>query len=415
MKLLIDPTICGVSGDMLLSALIDAGGNPQFLLNFANISRNLIKNAEIEIKINKTQVNEINATQININIKNDVKFTAKELIEYSNRISKEMGLSDKAINKVNEALILLIDAEKSVHAISKEQDIELDETGSIDTVIDVIGVSHYLIDEFNIDDIISLSVSVGDGRIIFSHGNMSVPPPAVLKIAELRGIPIMGGPVETEVATPTGMALLGAFVEKFVRYIPSGIIVKKIGYGAGYKHFENIPNLLRIIFYEDFENYDPAYKTQYVIFETNVDDVSPELLGYFLEKVISNKIVIDGYITPILMKKGRPAHLLTFLLTADKVEELMNLILNEIGSLGGRFYFVNKFKASRNIEEIEIDIKGNIVKVPIKVGFSPDGKIATYKAEYEVLKELSSKYKIPIKKLKQITESEVFKRFRERF
>jgi uncharacterized protein (TIGR00299 family) protein len=415
MKLLIDPTICGVSGDMLLSALIDAGGNPQFLLNFANISRNLIKNAEIEIKINKTQVNEINATQIDINIKNDVKFTAKELIEYSNRISKEMGLSDKAINKVNEALILLIDAEKSVHAISKEQDIELDETGSIDTVIDVIGVSHYLIDEFNVDDIISLPVSVGGGRIIFSHGNMSVPPPAVLKIAELRGIPIMGGPVETEVATPTGMALLGAFVKKFVRYIPSGIIVKKIGYGAGHKRFENVPNLLRIIFYEDFKNYDPAYKTQYVIFETNVDDVSPELLGYFLDKVISNKIVIDGYITPILMKKGRPAHLLTFLLTADKVEELMNLILNEIGSLGGRFYFVNKFEASRDIEEIEVDIKGNIVKVPIKVGFSPDGKIATYKAEYEVLKELSSKYKIPIKKLKQITESEALKRFRERF
>ena len=415
MKLFIDPSIAGISGDMLLGALIDLGADPNFLFKFNNIPRDLLKGADLNIDIKKVIVNEFSATQVEVNIKSDAKFTANELLEHTQKVAKYLGLSEKAMNFATKALTLLIKAEREIHSISEDKDLELDETGSVDTIVDIIGSSYYIIDYFKVDEVNSLPVSVGGGRIVFSHGDISVPVPAVLKIAELRGIPIRGGPVDTEIATPTGMAILGAFVTKFMTYLPGNILVRKIGYGAGQKRFPTVPNLLRVILYEDFTATDPLLKAQYVIFETNVDDVTPEILGHFLDKVIREKIAIDGYITPVLMKKGRPGHLLTFLLTEDKVSLLMDLVIKELGSLGGRFYYVNKLEMPREVKEITVSINNENIKVPIKIGYSSDGKIATYKAEYEALKELSNKYNIPLKKLKQIIEGEVYTNLREGF
>lgn len=192
---------------------------------------------------------------------------------------------------------------------------------------DVIGsIYAYYSLKFNEQKIIGLPIAVGGGRVKTTHGTIPVPAPAVMEI--LKGIPIIGGPVDSELATPTGSAIYAEICDEIKEFIPQ-IKPKNIGYGAGKKDF-NHPNVLRII-----ESSDISESDEIDVIETNLDHLTGEEIGYLFDKLLEAG-ASDVSITPIIMKKNRQGSLLKVISQKQNRDRLIDVIFKETGSLGIR-------------------------------------------------------------------------------
>ena len=403
MVLVIDPQIAGISGDMLLCSLIDLGADKNKIINGIKQSEKFFSNSSIKkIEFKKVQKHGVEALQLVLDIDESVhERKGSEIKKAIIDSSQELGLSEKAKTFAESCINTLISSESKIHGISEES-VHFHEASSIDTLVDIIGITIALEDLGLFDEkIVCLPISVGGGSVTFSHGTMSNPASAILEIFKNTNLIIKGNTANDELTTPTGACILKNIVNDTVEYYPS-MKINYIGYGAGQKDFENFANVLKIVRGSENDFEIDSVK----ILETNVDDVSGEILGNLIEKIMQ-KGAKDVSIFHGITKKGRPTNLVSVICNDEKVEEIVDTLVLETGTLGIRISESNRFVVPRTIHSTSVSLNGNSFQVNYKKS-SFKGK-TDFKIEFDDLKRISETINKSIKETESMLRKEIEK------
>ena len=247
----------------------------------------------------------------------------------------------------------LAEAEASVHGVTLER-VHFHEVGAVDSIVDIVGTAIGL-DHLRIDKIYASPLPFGRGFVQTAHGRLPVPAPATAFL--MQGIPLAGDIGEGERVTPTGAAIIAALAEGFGH--PPAMKTERIGYGAGEKDFQELPNLLRLVLGEATETADPE---EVLVIETHVDDMSPEIFGYLMERLLEEG-ALDVTFSPLQMKKNRPATRLTVIANQRDLEKLSGIVLSESTAIGLRYYPVRRITLGRSIEVRNTSLGSVRVKV----------------------------------------------------
>ena len=395
--LVIDPSIAGISGDMMLSSIVDIGADEKLVIENLESIKDYFKSCKkLEISFKDVTKNGFRAKKADIVIEEDKNSHNVDELNYNlERSIENVSISNNAKAFIKNSFENLISAESALHGINKKE-MHLHEAGSIDTFVDIIGTGIALdnLELLFLKEIITTPVSVGGGDITFSHGKMQNPAPAILEIARRNDIMIRGGPGMYETATPTGMAMLAALVEESQEIFP-GIKPELIGIGAGSSEFKEIPNILRITLGKK----STLLTDEIAIIETNIDDRTGEELGYAMQRIIDNG-ALDVSLIPTIGKKGRPSNVLKVITNLSKSEFFSDLVMRETGTLGVRVYPMSRFIQMRENLKASITINNNDEEIDVKVVKSESGEIIQFKPEFDQIIKLSEKYKINLIELK---------------
>ncbi|MCX8153161.1 MAG: nickel pincer cofactor biosynthesis protein LarC [Candidatus Bathyarchaeota archaeon] len=388
--LVIDCQLAGISGDMLLGALIDLGAN----VNKVTAAIKSLEKQEYgykNIKINLQQIMRrgFKATKIDVTAESSYIKTAQELIKIVEESAKNIRLSEKARQLTSNVIRTLVNTEATLHG-NTIADAHLHEIGLVDTPAEIIGTAVAMEDLglFNAK-IYATPVSVGGGILKFSHGTVAGPAPATLAILTSKHFPLKGGPVNSELTTPTGAALLVNLADEVSNFYPE-MTPLKVGYGAGNKDFSEIPNVLRVILGAPLET--RLLTDDIVILETNIDDATGEVIGYTMERLLREGAK-DVCIIPMFTKKNRPGHILKIVADPSVAEKLSRVIIEETGTLGVRGYSCVRHILNREVFSVKVRIDGVEETVKVKVARDRQGKIIRIKPEYEEVKKIAEKGK----------------------
>ena len=368
----------GISGDMILGALIDLG------IKLKDIEVNLkkidLKGYKIEKKC--VQRNGIAGTKIQVisKLKNNTSHPHRKFSHIKEIISNS-DLSSIVKNNSIEIFKRIAKVEAQIHKTAIEN-IHFHEIGGIDSIVDIVG-GVWAIESLKLDKIYSSALNVGEGFVNCAHGRLPVPAPATLKL--LKGIPAFSSGVKKELTTPTGAAIIGFYAHKF-QSMPTMKVLKD-GYGAGERIISSLPNLLRVILGE----IEVSGSGKLVMIETNIDDMNPEIYDSVMESLFKLG-AIDVYFSPVFMKKNRPATKISVLAEIFNKEVLSKILLTETSSFGIRSYEVDRITLDREFKHLKTLF--GIIK--IKVG-RLDGKIVQVTPEFEDCKKAARKNKIPVK------------------
>lgn len=328
----------GISGDMMLGALVDLGV-PEAILQEALSSLNLPGKLVVE----PVRKSGFAATKIRVDTPHE---HAHRHLSHILKIIESGLLTDGARSIAERMFRRLGEAEAASHGIAIEK-VHFHEVGAVDSIFDFVGIAVAL-DWLAVQQMSSTPVPTGQGFVQCDHGKLPVPAPAVARL--LEGIPLAECAIDAELTTPTGAAVIATMVHTFCRQ--PRMTIEKIGIGAGTKDFEEQPNILRLFLGTASED-AVATGERDVIWklETNIDDVPAEVLGYTVECLIEHG-ALDAYTTPILMKKNRPAVQLTVLCEDLKRAALEKMIFAETGTLGIRRQSVERAKLERQLVQI---------------------------------------------------------------
>src|SRR5574342_520319 len=364
MVVVIDSQIAGISGDMLLSALIDIGAKKTKIIDGIHIAENYLSGSQIQkIDFEKTIKYGTEATRLLLDMKeNTNERKGIEIQECIISTSDKIDLSEEAKVFAKESIRSLINAESKIHGEPIES-VYFHEASGIDTVVDIVGTTIALDDlSFFSDEIISTPVAVGGGKLCFSHGVVSNPASAILEIFKNTNIIISGGQVKEELTTPTGASLLVNLTKDCSEFYPS-MKIKSIGYGAGKKNFEGFANVLKIVKGEKTIHFQ---HDSVQILETNIDDVSGEVLGHMIDKIMTSGAK-DITISPAITKKGRPTHLVSIICNSESVNDILDTLVSETGTLGVRIRTSLRYVVPRVIITVPVTIHGKRFPVKCKV------------------------------------------------
>lgn len=299
---------------------------------------------------------------------------------------------------------LLGEAEASVHGTPLE-DTHFHEVGADDAIADVVGVA-LLLDDLDPDAVVTTPLAAGGGTVEMSHGTYPVPPPAVVELAERADWSLRGGPVETELLTPTGAAIL-AHVARGVETLPS-IRVGTSGYGAGRKSFDRYPNVLRAVVGEATDDLrsDPI-----TVLETNLDDATPEVLGGLHETLIEAG-ALDVIVVPATMKKSRPGHLVKVVTKPENARRVARKLAEETGTLGVREHGSgHRFVADREVRTVTLEVDDRSFEVDVKVA-TVDDEVFDVSGEYDDAAAVAAETDLSIRDVLRRAESSVYDRLR---
>jgi len=403
MVFVIDPLIAGISGDMLLCSLVDLGADKNKIISGIKQSEKFLSNSTIKkIDFQKIQKKGIQSTQLILEINEDVhERKGSEIKKAIIDSVSTLELSDKGKIFAESCIDTLISSESKIHGVP-EDSVHFHEASSIDTLVDIIGITIALDDLKLFDEkILCLPVSVGGGTVTFSHGTMSNPASAILEIFKNSDLKIKGNNANEELTTPTGACILTSLTNNAVDYYPS-MKIDSIGYGAGQKEFDSFSNVLKIV--RGTENNFEIDTVK--ILETNVDDVSGEILGNLIEKIM-DKGAKDVSIYHGITKKGRPTNLVSVICNAENVDELVDTLVLETGTLGVRISESNRFIVPRSTHEISLILDDQSFQVHYKKS-SFKGKI-DFKIEFDDLKNISNSVNKSIKETDSLLRKEIEK------
>ncbi|MGY5144508.1 MAG: nickel pincer cofactor biosynthesis protein LarC [Candidatus Nitrosopumilus sp. bin_32a] len=403
MVLVIDPQIAGISGDMLLCSLVDLGADKNKIILGIKQSEKFLSNSTIKkIDFEKIQKHGVQALHLVLEIDEDVHERKGSEIKIAILKSvQEIKLSAKATSFAESCIDTLISSESTIHGISKES-VHFHEASSIDTLVDIVGITIALEDLGLFDEkILCLPVAVGGGSVTFSHGTMSNPASAILEIFKNSNLEIKGNNANEELTTPTGACILVNLADESVQYYPQ-LKLKSIGYGAGQKDFETFSNVLKLVRGTDNDFEMDSVK----ILETNVDDVSGEILGNLIEKVMG-KGARDVSIYHGITKKGRPTNLVSVICTSETVDEIMDLLVLETGTLGIRISDSNRFIVPRTNHTVSITLNDQLFHVHYKK--SSFKRKIDFKIEFDDLKKISNVLDKSIKETEVLLRKEIEK------
>ena len=403
MVLVIDPQIAGISGDMLLCSLVDLGADKNKIIAGIKQSEKFLSNSSIKkIEFKKIQKHGIESLHLILEIDEDIhERKGSEIKSAIVKSTQEIKLSPKAASFAESCIDTLISSESKIHGIPKES-VHFHEASSIDTLVDIIGIAIALEDLGLFDEkIICLPVAVGGGSVTFSHGTMSNPASAILEIFKNSNLEIKGTDANEELTTPTGACILVNLAGESVKYYPQ-LKLESIGYGAGQKDFKTFSNVLKIV-----RGIDDNFEMDSVkILETNVDDVSGEILGNLIEKIMG-KGARDVSIYHGITKKGRPSNLVSVICTNDTVDEIIDTLVLETGTLGIRISDSNRFIVPRTNHDVSIILNDQTFQVHYKKS-SFKGK-TDFKIEFDDLKKISNILDKSIKETDVLLRKEIEK------
>ena len=406
MAVIVDSQVAGISGDMLLSALVDIGAKKSKIIDGIRIAENYLSGSNIKkIDFVKTVKHGNEATEILLDVKeNTDERKGIEIQECILLTSDKIGLSEKAKVFAKETIKSLINAESKIHGEPIES-VHFHEASSIDTVVDIIGTAIALDDlNFFSEEIISTPVAVGGGMLTFSHGTVSNPASAILEIFRNKDIIIVGGQAKEELTTPTGASLLVNLADSCSEFYPP-IKVKSIGYGAGKKNFEGFANLLKIV---KGEKTDHFQQDSVQILETNLDDVSGEVLGHMIDKIMSSGAK-DVTVVPAVTKKGRPSHIVSVICDSSSVNTMLDTLVAETGTLGIRIRSSARYVVPRVLVTVPIIIQGKSFAVKCKMVKSQNA-VKHFKVEASDIKSVADSLSLSFKDANELIRTEIKKK-----
>ena len=403
MVIVIDPLIAGISGDMLLCSLVDLGADKNKIISGIKESEKFLTNSTIKkIDFQKIQKKGVQSIQLILKIDEDVherkgSEIKKAIIDSVNILE----LSKKGKIFADSCIDTLISSESKIHGVPEES-VHFHEASSIDTLVDIIGITIALDDlKFFDEKILCMPISVGGGTVTFSHGTMSNPASAILEIFKNSNLKIKGNDSNEELTTPTGACILASLTNIAIDFYPS-MKIESIGYGAGQKEFDSFSNVLKIV--RGSENNFEIDSVK--ILETNVDDVSGEILGNLIEKIME-KGAKDVSIYHGITKKGRPTNLVSVICNDDNMDEIVDTLVLETGTLGVRISESNRFIVPRSSHEISLMINYKSFQVHYKKS-SFKGK-NDFKIEFDDLKNISNSINKSVKETDSLLRREIEK------
>jgi len=393
MLVVLDSQISGISGDMLLSSLVDIGANKRKVIDAIMSCQNFLEGSKIiDASFEEVTRSGFRATALKIKYEESVhERKGIEMYDAIARCCDSLDLENKTKGFALQSIKTLIEAEASVHG-EQYSNVHLHEASSIDTLVDIIGTAVAIQDLglFNAE-IYSSKVAVGGGMLTFSHGTVTNPASAILEIFKNRNFTLIGGPVDSELTTPTGASMLVNLAKGSMDFFPAMQPIK-VGYGAGSKDFPNLPDALKVVLGKEVQSMQ--MDTVYVL-ETNVDDASGEIIGNMIDSLME-KGVKDISVIPTTTKKNRPGNLIRVICDYEVLNTVLDALIKESGTLGVRVQQTSRYVVPRITLSVPISIKGEEFLVRVKVVKEQD-KVIYAKPEYEDVKNVSMKLKIPFR------------------
>ena len=385
MKILYFDCFSGVSGNMILGAMVDAGIDIKAL-------KKELKKLDLHgysLKVSKVKRKGIKGTKVDVIV--DKK---KHLHHTHYKDIKRLIERSKLPEKIKEDSLSIFkniaEAEAKIHRTSVDN-VHFHEVGAVDSIVDVVGAS-ICISLLNSDTILSSPINTGKGMVKTEHGLLPVPAPATTEM--LKGFPSYSSDIEFELATPTGVGIITAMA-KASNTIPV-MKTNVIGYGAGSKDFSDSPNLLRIMI---GEGYSPSEQDSITVIESNIDDMNPQFYDHIMNRIFDAG-ALDVFLTPIIMKKNRPAVKITLLSENDNVNKLADILLKETTSFGLRMYKTERIKLEKEIKTVKTEYGSTKVKIGKK-----NGKIINIAPEYEDCKRIANERGISIREVYEKVKS----------
>ncbi len=367
----------GVSGDMCLGALLDLGVDPAlFTERMAGLR------LPVAVSVRRVRRGGFAALKVDVDVRRhdhvERDFGDIERIVLKSRFKP--AVRDRALAIFRR----LFEAEAKVHG-RRFREAHLHEAGADDALVDIVGTS-FLLDELGVSEVYCSPLNVGSGWVETSHGRLAVPPPAVAEL--LKKAPVYAAFVESELVTPTGAAIVATLAEDFLK-LPE-LVYERIGRGAGTKESSGIPNILRV-YYGEATSFD-AEKSVFVV-EATIDDATSQLLAHFIERAFEEG-ALDAALSPVVMKKNRLGTKLELLVTADKLDALVEAVFRETTSIGVRYFPVGRRVLDRRFESVRVDG----AKVGLKVA-TLGGRTVNVQPEYDDLVAAARKTRRPLKEL----------------
>lgn len=376
----------GISGDMILGAMVDAG----LPLSFLNKTLHGLIPEGVKLRSRKVKRGHLAAIKVDVLLSSPFR---PRLSDYRSilKLIRKSKLSLSTKNKSSRIFERLAESEGKAHGSSPER-VSFEELGGMDTIVDIVGAVAGL-EYLKIDEIHASALNVGEGFIPIHHGRFSAPGPVTGHL--LKNIPIYSNGIKKELTTPTGAAIISTLSTSFGS-IPL-FIPQEFGMGAGDFIIEETPNLLRLMI---GERNGPIFQDEIYQIETHIDDLNPQIYETILENLLQEG-ALDVTLTPIIMKKGRPAILLTLLSSPERLTPLSELIFKETSSLGLRIQKINRFLLKR----IEEDFKSSFGWIKVKKSYI--GNEVKMTPEYEDCKAVAKKRKKPLRDILKQVEAEI--------
>jgi len=377
MKLAYFDCFSGISGDMTLGALVDAGVPLDHL-------RDQLRGLEVpgwELSSEKVWKNGMSSTYVRVKTEDQSKHRSLSTIL---DILQKSNLSPRVCDQASAIFRKLGEAEASVHDVPIEK-IHFHEVGAVDAIVDIVGACIGF-ESLGIEQFACSPLNVGGGTAKMAHGVLPVPAPATAKL--LQGAPTYSNGVEKELVTPTGAAIVATLCTTFGAQPPMAVFA--IGYGAGTADIEGQPNVLRIMVGETVEKTIAGFDEEISVIEVNLDDMNPQIYGYFQEKALAAG-ALDVYTTPVQMKKNRPGMLLTLLCRPQDTAALMDLVFAETTTFGARTYRAQRRVLPR--ESVNVHTQFGDVRVKIS---RINGHIRHAAPEFEDCKKLAEEKHVPL-------------------
>jgi len=368
-------TIAGIAGDMTLAGFV-AAGYP--LDELAGQLRKLPVDG-FELTAEHVRKNAIDAVHV------DVVVTHQP--HYHRHLGDILGIIEKSTlnssvqDRAARIFTVLAEAEAHVHNTTVQK-VHFHEVGALDSIVDIVGTAICL-DHFAIERVYSSPVRTGSGGTVTTqHGTMPIPAPATVEL--LKEYPVQLTAIPSELTTPTGAAILKALSSGVLQ--EEVIHIRSVGYGAGTRELETLPNLLRVVIGTMDESYE---RDESIVIETNIDDMNPQIHPYLIERLLAAG-AHDAYLIPVIMKKGRPGILLSVLTTRPRMQEAISVIFRETTSIGLRIHTVGRRKLARQ----EVTLETSFGPVAAKA-VEREGTV-TVAAEFEECKRIAGERNLPL-------------------
>ena len=369
----------GIAGDMLLCALVEVCGDAAFVENLPEALG--FDDVSLEWPVNRP--GGFAARRLSVGFDPSAHPRHRNLVDVE-AILDRAGASPKATEMARRVFRRLAEAEGQVHGVPADE-VHFHEVGAVDAVVDILGTCLAL-ERLGVDEVVCSDLPMGRGTVRCEHGELPLPAPAVA--AMLPGVPVRPVDVEGETVTPTGAALVTTLADRFGS-MPA-MKVEKIGVGAGSREYPGLPNVVRA-FVGELSLPAEVSKAENVVVECNIDDLDPRVFPVVIDRLLASG-ALDAYVTPLVMKKGRPGHLLTAIAPESAVESVVDVILNETTSLGCRTYPVTKHHLQRRMETVMTPWG----EVPVKVALSGDTVLRRV-PEFEPCAELAREVGVPVR------------------
>ncbi|MFZ1897892.1 nickel pincer cofactor biosynthesis protein LarC [Methanoregula sp.] len=389
--LVIDPKTAGISGDMLLAALIDLTGSGDLLVPLIDAINELPSCEHFSCEIQDVDAGGITAKKLAITIREKNHRHHDDMRGSAEEIAQTIGLSEIARKKAMAIINDLFCADGKLHR-SKFQHHAM---ASVDTLFDILG-SVLILDRqgFLEGEICGTPPVLGSGFIRIAGGEIACPAPIVMEVLSRHRVPYSAFPADMELTTPTGAAIFANITERIVEAYPP-MTPLRVGYGTGTWSIPGRTSVLRVV---EGTNFD-AIQDRIIMLETNLDDAPGETIGFVVER-LREAGAVDVYVSSAYGKKNRPVQILHIITNQIDYPKLMEILMEETGTLGVRILDIPRLVAHRVRQTTKIMVDGQEFDISVKTS-TVDGKIIAKKAEYEDLKRIARSLNIPLNNVRE--------------